>query len=107
MKLILLSINYGLMILIPIIVALFIRRRTAAPWRLWFIGAATFIASQVLHIPFNFVVQRSGLLPSEMCIRDSPRPAPEPARRILLHRAAPSTPGGSRRAGWRLSLIHI
>ncbi len=65
MNTILLSINYGLMILIPIIVALFIRRRTAAPWRLWFIGAVTFIASQVLHIPFNFVVQRSGLLPSD------------------------------------------
>ena len=66
MNTILLSINYGLMILIPIIVAIFIRRRTAAPWRLWFIGAATFIASQVLHIPFNFVVQRSGLLPSDL-----------------------------------------
>ena len=65
MNTILLSVNYGLMILIPIIVALLIRRRTAAPWRLWFIGAVTFIASQVLHIPFNFVVQRSGLLPSD------------------------------------------
>ena len=68
MKTILLSINYGLMILMPIIVALFIRRRTAAPWRLWFIGAVTFIASQVLHIPFNFVVQRSGLLPSDTSV---------------------------------------
>jgi len=66
MNTILLSINYGLMILIPIIVAIFIRRRTAAPWRLWFIGAATFIASQVLHIPFNAIVQRSGLLPSDL-----------------------------------------
>ena len=68
MQLILLSINYGLMILIPIIVALSIRRRTAAPWRLWFIGAVTFIVSQVLHIPFNFVVQRSGLLPSDTSV---------------------------------------
>ena len=68
MNTILLSINFGLMILIPIIVAIFIRRRTAAPWRLWVIGAATFIASQVLHIPFNFVVQRSGLLPSDLTV---------------------------------------
>ncbi len=68
MKPILLSLNYGLMILIPVIVAIFIRRRTAAPWRLWFIGAVTFIASQVLHIPFNFVVQRSGLLPSDTSV---------------------------------------
>ncbi len=65
MKTILLSINYGLMILMPIIVALFIRRRTAAPWRLWLIGAVTFVASQVLHIPFNALVQRSGLLPTD------------------------------------------
>ncbi len=68
MNTILLSINYGLMILIPIVVAIIIRRRTAAPWRLWFIGAVTFIASQVLHIPFNFVVQRSGLLPSDLSV---------------------------------------
>ena len=65
MNTVLLSINYALMILIPIVVAIFIRRRTGAPWRLFFIGAVTFIASQVLHIPFNFVVQRSGLLPSD------------------------------------------
>ena len=65
MNTVLLSINYALMILIPIVVAIFIRRRTDAPWRLFFIGAVTFIASQVLHIPFNFVVQRSGLLPSD------------------------------------------
>ena len=65
MNTVLLSINYALMILIPIVVAILIRRCTGAPWRLFFIGAVTFIASQVLHIPFNFVVQRSGLLPSD------------------------------------------
>lgn len=68
MNTILLSINYGLMIVIPIIVALFIRRRTAAPWRFFFMGAVTFIVSQVFHIPFNFVVQRSGLLPSDLSV---------------------------------------
>ncbi len=62
----LVSLNYALMVIIPIIVALFIRRRTAAPWRLFFIGAATFVLSQVLHIPFNQLVQRSGLLPSDL-----------------------------------------
>ena len=64
----LLSINYALMILIPIVVAIFIRRRTGAPWRLFFIGAVTFIASQVLHIPFNAVVLRSGLLSTDTTV---------------------------------------
>jgi len=59
-----LSLNYGLMILIPVIVAIFIRRKTRAPWRFFFIGAVTFVASQIFHIPFNFAIQRSGLLPA-------------------------------------------
>ena len=67
----LLSINYALMILIPIVVAIFIRRRTGAPWRLFFIGAVTFIASQVLHIPFNAVVLRSGLLSTDTAVWSS------------------------------------
>lgn len=67
----LLSINYALMIFIPIVVAIFIRRRTGAPWRLFFIGAVTFIASQVLHIPFNAIVQRSGLLSTDTTVWSS------------------------------------
>ena len=67
----LLSINYALMVLIPIVVAIFIRRRTGAPWRLFFIGAVTFIASQVLHIPFNAVVLRSGLLSTDTTVWSS------------------------------------
>jgi uncharacterized membrane protein YhfC len=67
----LLSINYALMILIPIVVAIFIRRRTGAPWRLFSIGAVTFIASQVLHIPFNAVVLRSGLLSTDTTVWSS------------------------------------
>jgi uncharacterized membrane protein YhfC len=62
----LISLNYALMVLIPVIVAVVIRRRTAAPWRFFFIGAVTFILSQVFHIPFNWLVQRSGLLPSDL-----------------------------------------
>ncbi len=54
------------MLLIPIGVAIFIRRRTGAAWRLFFIGAVTFVLSQVFHIPFNWVVQRAGLLPGDM-----------------------------------------
>ncbi len=63
---ILISLNYALMVILPIIVAIIIRRRTSAPWRFFFIGAVTFILSQVFHIPFNWVVQRTGVLPSDL-----------------------------------------
>ena len=64
MTALLLAINYGLMILVPIALAVFIWRRTGAPWRFFLMGAVTFILSQVLHIPFNTLVQNSGLLPA-------------------------------------------
>ncbi len=64
MTALLLAINYGLMILVPIALAVFIWRRTGAPWRFFLMGAVTFILSQVLHIPFNALVQNSGLLPA-------------------------------------------
>lgn len=54
------------MVILPIILAVYIHRRTGAAWRLFLIGGATFILSQVLHIPFNILVQRSGLLPGNL-----------------------------------------
>jgi uncharacterized membrane protein YhfC len=63
---ILLAINYALMILIPIGVAVYIHRRTKASWRLFFIGAVTFILSQVFHIPFNWLVEQTGVLPDSL-----------------------------------------
>lgn len=66
MNYLLLGLNYTLMILMPIIVAVWIHRRTDAPVRFFFIGAVTFIASQILHIPFNLLVQRSGILPTDL-----------------------------------------
>lgn len=66
MNYLLLAINYALMILLPIGVAVFIHRRTGAGWRLFFIGAVTFILSQVLHIPFNWLVGQTGLLPDDL-----------------------------------------
>jgi len=61
-----LSLNYALMIVLPLIVAIVIRRRTGASWRFFFIGAVTFIVSQLFHIPFNMAVQNSGILPDDM-----------------------------------------
>lgn len=54
------------MILIPIGVAVYIHRRTKASWRLFFIGAVTFILSQVFHIPFNWLVEQTGVLPDSL-----------------------------------------
>ena len=45
--------NGLLMIAMPIGLAIYLTRRWKLGWRLWFIGAGTFILSQVGHIPFN------------------------------------------------------
>lgn len=45
--------NAILMVALPVTLGVVIARRTGAAWRLFGIGAVTFVASQVLHIPFN------------------------------------------------------
>lgn len=65
MPYLLLTINYALMLAMPVAVAALIARKTHASWRYFFIGAATFMASQVFHIPFNIVVLRSGVLSTD------------------------------------------
>ena len=64
----LLSLNFLLMIAMPLALGWFIARRRGASWRLFGIGAVTFIAAQVFHIPFNFLVDRSGILPENLSI---------------------------------------
>jgi uncharacterized membrane protein YhfC len=48
--------NGFLMIAMPAGLAIFMTRRFQLKWRLWGIGAVTFVVSQVGHIPFNNVV---------------------------------------------------
>ncbi len=45
--------NWLLMIVIPIILAIYLTEKFHTGWRLWLIGAATFVISQIFHIPFN------------------------------------------------------
>jgi len=45
--------NAILMIAIPIGLGMYLGHRWQLSWRLWWIGAATFVFSQVGHIPFN------------------------------------------------------
>jgi uncharacterized membrane protein YhfC len=58
--------NGLLMIAMPIGLAVFLRRKFGLGWRLFWIGAATFILSQVGHIPFNWgvgqVLNRTGMV---------------------------------------------
>ena len=48
--------NGLLMIAMPIALGIYLARRTGQRWKLFLVGAVLFVASQVLHIPFNLVV---------------------------------------------------
>jgi uncharacterized membrane protein YhfC len=48
--------NGILMIALPIVLGIYLSRRYRLGWRLWWIGAGTFVLSQVGHIPFNIAV---------------------------------------------------
>lgn len=56
------------MIGLPLVLATVLARRRQADWGLFGIGAATFAGSQVLHIPFNMVVERAGVLPEDLSV---------------------------------------
>ncbi|MBM3153136.1 MAG: YhfC family intramembrane metalloprotease [Chloroflexi bacterium] len=52
------ALNGVLMVAMPVSLAILLSRRWDLGWSAWFIGAATFILSQVGHIPFNWAVDR-------------------------------------------------
>jgi uncharacterized membrane protein YhfC len=59
--------NGILMIALGVGLGILLTHRFAIGWRLWWIGAATFVISQIGHIPFNIAVGtllRRGILPS-------------------------------------------
>lgn len=58
--------NPLLMLGLPVLLGLFLARRLGLPWRLFLVGAATFIGSQVVHLPLNIGLDwlfDAGLLP--------------------------------------------
>ncbi len=57
------SISVLLMIATPVIVAVLLRRRFTTPWFLFLVGSATFIGSQIVHLPLNEWLGDIGLLP--------------------------------------------
>jgi len=48
--------NGFLMIAMPISLGIYLTRHFKLGWHLWWIGAATFVLSQVGHLPFNWIV---------------------------------------------------
>jgi len=52
-----------LMISVPVILAVVLRRYFQVPWLLFGIGTLTFVGSQVVHIPLNNLLMDLGVLP--------------------------------------------
>lgn len=57
------TLSVTLMLLVPVVAAVLLRRRAQAPWFLFLVGAATFIGSQIVHLPLNDWLADLGLLP--------------------------------------------
>lgn len=65
----LLFLNFMLMLLMPIMLGLFIGSRRHVGGRLFGVGAAGFVISQLFHLPFNWLVlERFSLISSENLI---------------------------------------
>jgi ABC-2 type transport system permease protein len=57
------SLSILAMLLIPVILAVLLRRKFKVPWLLFAVGTLTFIGSQVVHIPLNNALMSLNLLP--------------------------------------------
>lgn len=58
------SVSVLLMLVTPVILAVLLRRRFRTPWFLFLAGSATFIGSQIVHLPLNEWLADVGLLPT-------------------------------------------
>ncbi|MGC9396498.1 MAG: YhfC family glutamic-type intramembrane protease, partial [Anaerolineae bacterium] len=58
------AISILLMVVTPVILAVLLRRRFSVPWFLFLVGSATFIGSQIVHLPLNEWLADVGLLPA-------------------------------------------
>lgn len=75
------TLNAVLMVALPLLLGLWLERRLGQPWKLYGAGAATFVASQVVHLPLNAglgELSARGLLPAP------PEVWKLPAQAILL-----------------------
>lgn len=51
-----LAVQLPLMLALPVLVGGWIRRRYGVGWRIYLIGGATFVMSQVVHLPLNYAL---------------------------------------------------
>ena len=58
------TLSVFLMILLPLLAAVWLRRRFVVPWWLFCVGVLTFAGAQLVHIPVNHWLTRAGILPS-------------------------------------------
>ena len=49
-------VQYPLMIVLPVVLGLWLRKRLRVPIWVWFAGMASFVGSQVIHLPLNFLL---------------------------------------------------
>ncbi len=96
-----------LMIVFPLVLGWWIRRRYGVGWGVFGIGALTFIASQVVHIPLNYALGQLGggrgmalwpLIPLALALGLSAGVCEEGARWVVLRFFAKKT------RGWRAGL---
>jgi hypothetical protein len=55
-----------LMVALPLLLAIGLRRRFSTPWWLFCLGIATFLLSQAVHLPLNNWLADLGLLTGEL-----------------------------------------
>jgi len=69
MIVVLLFLNFLLMLAMPLALGWWIQRRWRPGWRLFGIGAVTFVVSQIFHIPFNWLaLQKWQLIPTDTAV---------------------------------------
>jgi uncharacterized membrane protein YhfC len=63
MSYVLFGLSVILMLAVPLALARWLARRYRVGWGLFGVGVAAFVGSQIVHIPFNLLVERTGWLP--------------------------------------------
>ena len=61
----LVSITIIVIVLLPISLAIVLRRRSRVPWQYFCVGVLTFIGAQLIHLPLNRLLEALGILPDE------------------------------------------
>jgi uncharacterized membrane protein YhfC len=92
------SLNFLLMIALPIILGFVLWKKLGAPWGLFGIGCVTFIGSQVVHIPLNLGIQdvANALVPDK-----TPQPWMIPFNAVVLGLSAGICEETARYVGYR------